>query len=312
MIRFKICQLALFSVLCACSTLECRTLSSERSSAQLSIDELMELARAQQSSEHWDVAALHLETVLQRVSGRASADAHYQLGVCQFRRKEWDFAAEEFTKALELQEGDSLTEPTLGYLFAIAEKFRLGAKHRLFGLRKLPKWSSDSEVCLHLYNLISETLPYSELAANSLLSKGKYLRALGEYSRSNEALHALIEVFAGSAGALDARAEIALNMKEMIARSPGDDDLLAQAQANFEDLQKEFPKAEEAIATARGELHAMRALAALDLSQTASYYEKKRQVGAARIYYEQITQQFPETIAARNAQKRLAERPFTS
>lgn len=270
-----------------------------------STGQLISLADEQLAQGNWSQAQALLEQSLAVTELKDQAKLRFDLGRCLYQLDELDEAAEQFSRALSLQDGDRLTEPSLQFLWQIAEQFRAGAKHHLLGVRKLPRWSTDPERCLDLYNQISETLPYSPLAASALFAKGQYLHALGDYSRSNEALTALVGVFPKEEIAANGFALISSNLWQLMQRSPGDDDLLTLAASNFQKLRAAFPQAFEQIRDAEKTLGQMRSLCAQQLCTIGRYYQRRRQPGAAEVYFEQVLSQFSETPSAGEARAQL-------
>lgn len=269
------------------------------------------------SADRWQLAldafakdqphqALRLaKSAIGKLNFRDRPSALFLIGECQYRLGEWDLAAGAFSKVVELEPGGDFLEPSLNYLWQIAEKYRKKAPHHLLGYENLPRWSISQSPCLPLYNQISEALPFSDLAEKALLAKGRYLRQIGDFGHSSEALQSLIYGFPESSGAGESYRLIALNLLDLMLLCPGDEELLSHAISNVAKFQKSFPDRGEEIEMVQN-VEQMRTLLAGHLIKTGQFYERKNKKDAARVYYERVISQFLQTPSGPIAQKKLA------
>ncbi len=269
------------------------------------------------SADRWQLAldafakdqphqALRLaKSAIGKLDFRDRPHALFLIGECQYRLGEWDLAAVAFSKVVELERGGDFLEPSLNYLWQIAEKYRKKAPHHLLGYENLPRWSTSQSPCLPLYNQISEALPFSDLAEKALLAKGRYLRQIGDLGHSSEALQSLIYGFPGSSGAGESYRLIGLNLLDLMLLSPGDEELLSHAISNVTRFQKSFSNRSEEVEMVQN-VEKMRTLLAGHLIKTGQFYERKTKKDAARVYYERVMSQFLQTASGPIAQKKLA------
>lgn len=230
--------------------------------------------------------------------------ALFLMGKCQFQTGEWDLAAAQFSKIVESEGGGDLLGPSLEYLWQIAENYRSGLRHHFLGYKSLPRWSSNRSLCLPIYNQIAEALPYAELAEKALMAKGQYLRQSRDFGHSNEAFSALIMGFPNSLRSAEAFCFIGDNLLDLMKLSPGDEELIASATGNLESLQSHFPQ-NKIIENKRGQIEQMRSLFADDLVKTGRFYERKKKPGGAKVYYQRVVDEFPQTDAKKRAEARL-------
>ncbi len=179
--------------------------------------------------------------------------AFYQ-GVANFNLCEYDLADQAFSEYLEGKSNPELFDVAIQFKYTIAERFRMGARRRLLGTRQLPKWASSESYAIRIYDEIIAAVPSSELAVQSLFSKGLLQWCERQYSDAVECFQMIIRRFP--------RHELAPECYIMINRvylaqakwEFQNSDLLAFAEINARRFAQAYPREERLEEVEAGEL----------------------------------------------------------
>jgi tetratricopeptide (TPR) repeat protein len=196
-------------------------------------------------------------------------------------------------------------EETMEYKFAIAEQFRCGAKRRIFGYKRLPKWASGKRDALTIYDEITCALPCHDLAAQSFYSKGLLLSETKDFRCSVEAFQTLIRRFPMHELAPEAYlASLSVYLGQACCEYQNPD-VLALAEIILRRFADDFPN-EERLCEGEALFAEMKEVFAYGLYETGSFYERTCHPQASVLYYSSAIQQFPDTCVADKARQRLA------
>src|SRR5262249_23135108 len=116
-------------------------------------------------------------------------------GVAYYNLAEYDLANEAFTSYLEGKSTPRLFEETIDFKYAIAEKFRQGARRHLFGTKRLPKWGPGQDYAIKIYDEIIAAVPSHEYAVQSLFSKALLHWNRNEYTNAVDCFQMIIRRF---------------------------------------------------------------------------------------------------------------------
>jgi outer membrane protein assembly factor BamD (BamD/ComL family) len=148
-------------------------------------------------------------------------------------------------------------------------------------------------------------MPNHEIAARCYYGKGLILWRQREYRDSIEAFQTLIHRFPKSEFAPECFLAINRVYLDQCQREFQNPDLLALAEINLHKFEDQFP-GEERLELAQRELQRIKEVYARGMYETASYYERVDQPGAAVIYYQKAILDFPETAIAQRCRARLS------
>lgn len=232
------------------------------------------------------------------------AESLFYLGLCNYHLGELDTANIYFSRYLELEGVLKHFEEVIQHKYEIAKFYYKGEKRRLFGASHLPKWIAGKDAALIIYDEVIASLPSSELATQSLYSKGELLKGKKEYKESIEVWTTLTRRFPKHSLAAESflrLGEVYLAEAELEAQNP---DLIAIAQINVARFGKSFP-GDERIAEAEKVIVQMKEIFAASLYKTGRFYERKSKLRAAAIYYNDTLKHYPDTSSAAKATKRL-------
>lgn len=231
-------------------------------------------------------------------------EAFFFLGVCYYQLNELDFANESFSDYLKAHNTPQYFEETIYYKFNIANRFRCGAKKRLFGTQQLPKWAPGYSLAVEIFDEIIAAVPCHDLAAQSLYTKGWILWQERAYNDSVDVLTQLIRRFPKHELAPEsylAITNIYLEQSQYEFQNP---DLLGLAEINVRRFQLEFPS-DERVMQGQYNLQTIKETYAFGLYSTGQFYERTKKPWASVIYYQRAISQFPDTNIAQRCYSRM-------
>ncbi len=235
-----------------------------------------------------------------------SQDAAFLIGEAYLNLGHPLIANDYFTAYLNNPVAPRRFEDAISYKFGIAERFFHGEKKPLFHSHKAPKVLSAKEDAISIYDEVIATLPHSEFAAKSLLGKARIQAELEDYKPSLETLDLLIRRFPKHELAAEAYLEkIHVYYMQCQGRSL-DPDLLDLAEVTIRKFRLVFPR-ETRLAEAQEYIHKMEEAFALNLLNTGAFFQKTKKIPAAKIYYNKVISQYPQTPAALTAREKLKD-----
>jgi outer membrane protein assembly factor BamD len=195
------------------------------------------------------------------------------------------------------------------YDAVIEKQYEIGDRFYELGQKRLEKrWAffrkRPFKKAVEVYSMVIDNQPFQDTAAEAQYKIGlchftreEYVEAAYEYQR-------VLEDYAGSDWVDDASYGLAMCYYE--ASLPPDYDQTRSKLAidALDEFKARFPEDErvEGLAAKREEMREKIAQQRLD---TARFYEKRRRFTAARMYYEVVVEQFPDTSAATDAKLKL-------
>lgn len=250
------------------------------------------------NKREWKKASINFEKITAYFPcSEEGIQGAYYLGVCRFYRKEFEHANTAFNQYLKSSEHPQFFEEVIQYKFRIAEKFRLGFKKRLFGIRCGPKIESGTDLALEIYDEVLAALPYSNLSTQVLFAKAELLKKKREYKEAIETYQLLIRRYpkheilpAAYLGIQDAYCQ----QSRYQFQSP---ELIALAELNARRFKEEFPR-DPGVLIAEDLVLCVKEAYAEELRQIGLYFERKQKIAAAAIYYQSAIEEFPQTQVA--------------
>ncbi len=297
---------AIFSQLGAAYTIKDGCLVDVAAVPEMPVEDHYNAAVSAYQNEQWREAARHFYVVMVGFPvSEYSQESSFYLAICYYHLHEYDLANKTFSQYLQGKDHPRLFQEAIEYKFAIAEKFRLGARRRLFGQRQLPKWSTGGTLALSIYDEVIAALPCHDLAARALYAKAILHRSRREYRDSIDCLQMVVRRFPKHELTPECYLLINAIYLDQCRLEFQNPDILALAEINCCRFQQQFPTEERLVAAEQGIL-AIKEVFGRGLQETGSFYERKGAPNAAAIYYQSAIRQFPETRAAQIARCRLA------
>ncbi len=216
-------------------------------------------------------------------------------------------AAEEFQKTVDEHPATQLFPDVMERQYAIADDLyergleRLEHRNPFFRERPLRQ-------AIDVYTMVIDNQPFATAAAEAQYKLGRCYFALERYIEAAFEFQRVIEDYPQSEWVADANHGLAqcyyyASLPPAYNQAPS-----RRAIAAVETFQQRFPGDErtEELGEIRDE---MRERLAEQRLRTAHYYERRREFGSARIYYQVVVEQFAGTEAAEAAQDWLSNHP---
>lgn len=253
----------------------------------------------------WDEVVKQATIVIKNFSDTPFAhESQYYLGVGLFQKQELEAANRAFSAYLKKQTTPKFFEESIEYKFAIAEKFKNGAKKHLMGWKSMPQWLSAEDEAVAIYNEVIAALPHHDLGAQALCGKARLLLRDEDYKGSVEAYQTLIRRFPKHPLLPEAYLGIMEVYNTQCKKEYPDIDFFDLAQINLRKFQQDFPR-DERVKKAEEVLLEMKEVYAGALLETGQFFERTKKPKASVIYYEKVVEKYRGTKAADRAQKRL-------
>lgn len=278
---------------------------------QFSDVELFDKAHSAIRKENWQQAIMYLDTIrMNYPNSKVFEESLYLFGTAYFHMDEYAESIMYLNEYLNRTITGKHLEDVLNLKFMIAEELRRGKKLRLMKKKMLPKVSSGYEMALDAYNEIIMTIPGTDLAARSLWGKAQLLIDTKDYSGAIDALKLLTRRFPKGNLAPDAHLELVRIYYEQTKMQIHSPHIAMKARTELAAFTKKFPRHEN-TREMESYLNKIESILAKGLYQTAEYYSRKKLFTAARLYYNNTINEYPETLWAEKASQKLNYLPLS-
>ena len=159
---------------------------------------------------------------------------------------------------------------------------------------------------IEIFQHIEEHTPYSKYAPQAIYNLGLIYKKLSMFQEAEDAFQRLIENYPDSDWSNAARYQLALCKLESQPDVDYDQSGLQDAEKIFREFVEEHPES-KITQEAQDKLQELRNKEAEKNFKNAQFYEARRAYKSASIYYRYVISNFPETVFAKKAQKRLQE-----
>ncbi|MBM3246271.1 MAG: outer membrane protein assembly factor BamD [Candidatus Omnitrophica bacterium] len=228
-----------------------------------------------------------------------ASESQYYLGLIEEEQDNLYEAYLAYQKVIDKYPFSERIQEIIEREYKLGEKFMEGQRRKALGVA-LPVENPAIEI----FNKVIENSTYGPLAAAAQYKLGLVLKGLLRYYEAEEAFNKVISNYPGSEWVEAAKFQIAA-CRAAVSRSPDYDQWATQeAKEKFEEFVQEHPdavlsrEAEKNIARLREK----EAEASFNIGR---FYEKQKEAAAARIYYQRVMDDYPESRWAVKALERL-------
>lgn len=230
---------------------------------------------------------------------KEAAESQYYLGRIEEDRGNIYEAYQAYQRVIDKYPFSERIQEIIEREYKIGEAFMAGEKRKALGLT-LP----IENPAIEIFTKVIENSTYGPLAPKAEYKLGLVLKGLLRYYEAEEAFNKVVSNYPDSEWAAAAKFQIA-ECRSAVSRGPDyDQGASHEAKQKFEEFVKEHPdavlsqQAEKNIS----ELNEKEAEASY---KTAVFYEKQKAYEAARIYYNDVINNHPQSPWAAKAMERL-------
>jgi len=228
-----------------------------------------------------------------------ASESQYYLGLIEEAQGNLYGAYEAYQKVIDKYPFSERIQEIIEREYKIGEAFMAGEKRKAIGIT-LPVENPAIEI----FSKVIENSTYGPLAPKAQYKLGLVLKGLMRYYEAEEAFNKVITNYPNSEWVEAAKFQIA-SCRAAVSRGPDYDQGAAkEAKEKFEDFVKEHPdavlshEAEKNI----GRLKEKEAEANFNIGR---FYEKQKAYEAAKVYYNDILNNYPDSVWAVKALERL-------
>ncbi len=213
-------------------------------------------------------------------------------------------AYERFETMLDRYPNGRFLERALSREMDVANAFLAGKKRIVGKVFRLPARDEG----LDILRRIAEHAPGSLVAESAMLRVGEHHYQQGEYAESADAYDEFLQLFPRSGRVPHAMLQAARAMFASFQGVPYDETPLIEAEQRYKVILDQYPAAARK-AKAQQVLRQIAELRAERAFETGRFYERTKRPKAAKFYYRQVVDQYPDSAWAGEARAALGGRP---
>lgn len=284
-------------------TPEAGSFVNEKDIAKSTPKEQYDFAKSFEKKKSYDEAIREYRKLLKNFP-TSSLCVYAQIGIgeCYEKNRDYYAAFKAYQEVLQ-------NHPSYGRIYDIIEKqFKIGNLFLSGGKRRLWKFNivPATDKAIEIFQQVIDNAPFSEFAPKAQFLLGdcyfkmkKYPDAILEYQR-------VVENYIDSDYVDDARFQIGLCAFRLSRGAEYDQQSTDKALKTFRSFIADYPQSKR-VREAKKMISQLEGRKAQGIFDVAQYYKKLKQYDAAKIYYEDLIQNYPENSLAKKAKKALTE-----
>lgn len=226
----------------------------------------------------------------------------YLLGESHFQRGDYWAAYEKFDEVSNATAGE-LFRKSLVRSVDVARAFLSGEKRVMWKVLRISAYDDGIEILDRVW----EKAPGTRIGEQALKLKADYFFEVGKHDLAQDEYAALANEFPNGRYLSLAMLRAAESAQAAFPGTAYDDRALIEADTRYRQVQDEFPAyAEREQVAAR--LDSIRDLRGMKDLRVGEWYDRIGQEGAAGYYYRMILEDYPGTLAATLAERKLEQR----
>lgn len=228
-----------------------------------------------------------------------ASESQYYLGLIEEKRENLYEAYQAYQRVIDKYPFSERIKEIIEKEYAIAEKFMSGQKRKVLGMT-LPVENPAIEV----FSKVVDNSTYGPLAPKAQYKLGLVLKGLQRYYEAEDAFNKVISNYPDSEWVEPAKFQIASCRSAVSRSSDYDQGATGEAKQKFEEFVREHP---DAILSQEAEsnIAKLKEKEAEASFNTARFYEKQKVYQAAKIYYDNVVNNYPESAWSAKALERL-------
>ncbi|PIQ90562.1 MAG: hypothetical protein COV71_03870 [Candidatus Omnitrophica bacterium CG11_big_fil_rev_8_21_14_0_20_41_12] len=228
-----------------------------------------------------------------------AAESQYYLGLTEEAQGKAYEAYLAYQMVIDKYPFSERIQEIIGKEYKIAERFMAGEKRKVLGI-DLPV----DNPAIEIFGKVVENSTYGPLAPQAQYKLGLVLKGLLRYYEAEEEFNKVVSRYPDSEWASAAKFQIASCRGSLSKGADYDQGAAQDAKERFEEFVREHPDAILSL-DAQKNIDAIREKEAKASYDIASFYEKQKAFDSAKIYYNDIIDNHPESPWAGEAIARL-------
>jgi outer membrane protein assembly factor BamD len=225
-------------------------------------------------------------------------EAQYYYGLCLEETGKYYDAYQAYQKVISKYPFSTRTEDVLQQEYTVAQKL-IDYRASFVGINM-----TGENAAIEVFRKIIENAPYGKFAAVSQYKIGLTLKAKGYFDEATKEFQKVVDAYPDSEWADPAKFQIALCADKSSLDASYDQTMTTEAKEKFDEFVKAHPDA-DLSAQAHERIGALREKEAESQFGIGSFYEKQKAPASARIYYEYVIKNFPQSAWAMKSQERI-------
>lgn len=228
-----------------------------------------------------------------------AAEGQYYLGLTEEAQGKFYEAFQAYQLVIDKYPFSERIGEIIEREYKIAEKFMSGEKRKAMGVT-LPVENPAIEI----FTKVVENSTYGPLASRAQYKLGLVLKGLMRYYEAEDEFNKVVSRYPDSEWADAAKFQIATCRASLSKGAAYDQGAAQEAKEKFEEFVKNHPDAVLSLDAEKNinQIREKEAQASFDI---ACFYEKQKAFGSARIYYNNIINEYPESPWASQAAAKL-------
>lgn len=232
---------------------------------------------------------------------REAAEAQYFLGRCQEEKSDYYKAFLEYRKTIQTYPSTKRFDEILEREYQIGNLFLSGKKRKFFGTAAI---IPARDKAVEIFQAIVDDGPFSEYGQLAQYKLGLAHLALQDYELAVSAFEQMITRYPNSPLVDDARFQIAQASLKGTFKAEYDQSPTDLAIRELETFVRDYPES-KLIPEANRRLLELKERRAQHEFQVGQFYEQRRRLDSAMLYYENIVNTFGQTSWAPKAASRI-------
>ncbi len=228
-----------------------------------------------------------------------AAESQYYLGLVEEQQGKLYEAFQAYQMVIDKYPFSERIQEIIEKEYKIAEKFMAGEKRKALGI-DLPV----DNPAIEIFGKVVENSTYGPLAPKAQYKLGLVLKGLLRYYEAEEEFNKVVSRYPDSEWASAAKFQIASCRASLSKGAAYDQGAAQEAKEKFEEFVKEHPDAVLSLDAQKNidQIRDKEAQASYDIGR---FYEKQKAFDSAKIYYNDIINNHPESSWAKEASARL-------
>lgn len=232
-----------------------------------------------------------------------AAESQFFIGKCLEELKQPYQAFLEYKKVLASYPNSQRINEVIECQYKIGEYFLNREPKRWLGVSM---YDFVEHPAIDIFKTIVDKVPYSEYAAVAQYKLGVLLMDIVRFEEAREAFQKVIDSYPDSEWALPSRYQLAIATAKAFPGVGYDSSAVEEATRRLDEFIKTHPEA-KIVSAATDKLKELRNKEAEKKIDIAQFYEKQKKYKSAKVYYESIVNDYPDSDYVSEAQKKIEE-----